>query len=190
MLKQKQTFKGLLYLAVFLFVGFSFVACEKNNDELVATSSATENEVKADAFIQSSRQEVSSSLDVSASSLSSNVPSNFGIRIAENVGRSMSGYINVAPGKSYYVHVNGARLSPLYFYVKNESSPSILVEAYLGGPNYGSPRRSQQVSSREGSLFTFVGKSLNASYRSLVIKITNPGNQTVRNVKWNANFID
>ena len=45
MLKQKQTFKGLLYLAVFLFVGFSFVACEKNNDELVATETPVEQKL-------------------------------------------------------------------------------------------------------------------------------------------------
>ena len=36
--KQKTTFKGLLYFAVFLFVGFSFVACEKTQDEPVATA--------------------------------------------------------------------------------------------------------------------------------------------------------
>lgn len=49
MLKQKQTFKGLLYLAVFLFVGFSFVACEKNNDELVATETPVEQKLEATA---------------------------------------------------------------------------------------------------------------------------------------------
>lgn len=31
--KQKLTFKRLLYFVVFLFVGFSFVACEKTQDE-------------------------------------------------------------------------------------------------------------------------------------------------------------
>ncbi len=50
MLKQKQTFKGLLYLAVFLFVGFSFVACEKNNDEPVALEQQTP---EATASVQS-----------------------------------------------------------------------------------------------------------------------------------------
>ena len=35
--KQKSIFKGLLYFAVCLFVDFSFVACEKTQDEPIAT---------------------------------------------------------------------------------------------------------------------------------------------------------
>lgn len=114
----------------------------------------------------------------------------FGTCLADNVSHYMTNTFTASAGTSYYIRVNGDRLQPLYFYVKNTSSSSINVKAYLGGPYTYTQYLSQNISSYEGTLFTLCGANINACYQYLIVQINNNNSSSVSGIKWTANFTD